>query len=86
MRFHEDLWLGGADDRLPLMLLVGGQRTISEGHTLGLLGSRKCPTGRHYKVEVFIYLQVEELVAQPIFIGSFKNAWCFLVVPAEEDC
>ena len=44
MRFHEDLWLGDADDRLPLMLLVGGQRAVSEGHTLGLLGGRKRPT------------------------------------------
>jgi hypothetical protein len=30
MGFHEDLWLGDADDRLPLMLLVGGHRAISE--------------------------------------------------------
>lgn len=48
VRFHEDLWLGDADDRLPLMLLVGGQRAISEGYTLGLLGARKRATGRYY--------------------------------------
>ncbi len=74
MRFHEDLWLGDADDRLPLMVLVGGNRTISEGHTLSLLRGIECPMGRYYKIFKRQFLHLEELVAQPIFKGALKNA------------